>query len=449
MLLILGGISSIEDLEDETVVLAANFALSTLDAYDDDDNKRVFSKIIKGRKQVVAGILYYLDISMFMSSCSESFTECTPGPEDRQFICSVKVISQPWMEEKMKLIDSHCAPADKDNRHMKKNRNLKKEVKNSRNEKKEEKKLARRFKKFLAEHKKLYSSRREMQRRFEIYRQNQNIIKELQENEQGTAVYGDTFFADLTQEEFQYHKGLNMSYKRQETLLKKAVIPKQSAPEEFDWRNKSAVTPVKNQGSCGSCWAFSVTGNLEGVYSIKHGELLSFSEQELLDCDKLDGACNGGLPENAYKAIEDLGGLETEDDYPYKGHGGQKCSIDSSEQIVKIKDFLEISQDEEEIAQWLAENGPVSVGINANVMQFYRRGVSHPKKFFCNPKNLDHGVLIVGYGTEITPVKQKVLPYWIVKNSWGTRWGEQGYYRVYRGDGTCGINTMVTSAVVE
>ncbi|KAK2703216.1 hypothetical protein QYM36_018269 [Artemia franciscana] len=96
--------------------------------------------------------------------------------------------------------------------------------------------------------------------------------------------------------------------------------------------------------------------------------------------------------------------------------------VEGRNEVSILSDFLEISQDEEEIAQWLAENGPVIVGINANVMQFYRRGVSHP---FCNPKNLDHGVLIVGYGTEIIPVKQRVLPYLIVKNSLETRWGEQ------------------------
>lgn len=109
---------------------------------------------------------------------------------------------------------------------------------------------------------------------------------------------------------------------------------------------------------------------------------------------------------------------------------------------------IEISKNETKMAQWILKHGPVSIGINANAMQFYRGGVSHPWKVLCRPGSLDHGVLIVGFGVAKYPKFNKTMPYWIVKNSWGPRWGEQGYYRVYRGDGTCGVNQMVTSAVV-
>merc|ERR1719239_683277 len=171
----------------------------------------------------------------------------------------------------------------------------------------------------------------------------------------------------------------------------------------------NAVTPVKNQGACGSCWAFSVTGNVEGQQAIKNGELLSLSEQELVDCDKRDNR---------------------------------------SKVAVRVSGGVEISQNETQMAQWLFKNGPISVGLNANAMQFYKGGVSHPWKFLCSADGIDHGVLIVGFGEHEYPLFHKKMPYWIIKNSWGEGWGEQGYYRLYRGDGTCGINMMTSSAVV-
>ena len=116
--------------------------------------------------------------------------------------------------------------------------------------------------------------------------------------------------------------------------------------------------------------------------------------------------------------------------------------------LAQVKGGVKISTNETEMAQWLLENGPISIGINANAMQFYMGGVSHPWHFLCSASGIDHGVLIVGFGIQHHSRKDK--PYWIVivKNSWGPGWGESGYYRVYRGDGTCGVNEMATSAVI-
>jgi cathepsin F len=161
----------------------------------------------------------------------------------------------------------------------------------------------------------------------------------------------------------------------------------------------------------------------------------------------LDEGCGGGLPENAYKAVQKLGGLETEQEYPYDGKN-EKCHFKSALAKAQITGFVELPKNETLLASWLVKNGPVSIGINANAMQFYFGGVSHPWKFLCSPKQLDHGVLIVGYGVHTTSIRHKTMPYWLVKNSWGPHWGEQGYYRVYRGDGTCGLNQMATSAVI-
>lgn len=302
------------------------------------------------------------------------------------------------------------------------------------------------FRCFILRHGKIYESGEEREVRFEQFKANMKLAYFLQATEQGTGVYGPTKFSDLNAIEFKKTSTGLLPDKARAQPLQRATLPQVQAedlPEAFDWRNKSAVTPVKDQGQCGSCWAFSTTGNIEGQWAIKRGKLVSLSEQELVDCDKVDEGCGGGLPSNAYKEIIRLGGLDAELDYPYDGKNDQ-CSFKKPDAAVFINDSVAISTNETEMAAWLSVNGPISIGINANAMMLYMSGVSHPWKVVCNPKNLDHGVLIVGYG-----VDDKKKPYWIVKNSWGSHWGVKGYYLVFRGDGTCGLNMMCTSAIVN
>nr|AKO90278.1 cathepsin F [Tigriopus japonicus] len=307
------------------------------------------------------------------------------------------------------------------------------------------------FKSFITRRKKQYSSLAELKLRFRIFRENMKKVQFLRETEQGTAKYGPTQFSDLTVEEFktQYlgfkpeFQSINWEKPQDEHYFQDSEIP-----DKFDWRDHGAVTPVKNQGACGSCWAFSVTGNIEGQWAINRGKLVSLSEQELVDCDRLDNGCNGGLPSNAYQAIMKLGGLETESDYKYDGLD-EKCTFDRSKVRVTIDSAVNLTKDEDLLAKWLVHNGPISIGINANAMQFYMGGISHPWSFLCNKDSLDHGVLIVGYGMDEFKLFKQKLPYWTIKNSWGASWGEQGYYRVFRGDSTCGVNQMATSAIVK
>ncbi|TGZ68104.1 hypothetical protein CRM22_004445 [Opisthorchis felineus] len=295
---------------------------------------------------------------------------------------------------------------------------------------------------FKQQHGKQYSAQENL-KRLRIFKVNLLKIQLLQVLDKGTARYGITQFADLTEEEFKRtHANMKQPPSRS-NRLKVTSDPTKPLPGSFDWRQHGAVTEVKDQGMCGSCWAFAVTGNIEGQWYKKTKKLVSLSEQQLLDCDKKDEACNGGLPEWAYNSTMKMGGLMSEKDYPYEAHK-ETCHLKPNNISAYINDSVTLSKNETELAAWLTENGPISVGMNANFLQFYIGGVSHPPHMLCSEQGLDHAVLLVGYG--VTSFWQR--PYWIVKNSWGGSWGEKGYFRIYRGDGTCGINADATSSIV-
>ncbi|XAR64468.1 Chymopapain [Bertholletia excelsa] len=207
-------------------------------------------------------------------------------------------------------------------------------------------------------------------------------------------------------------------------------------PSSIDWRKKGAVTPVKDQGKCGSCWAFSAVVAVEGINKIKTNELISLSEQELIDCEKDNEGCNGGLMENAFEFIKNTGGLTAEDLYPYRAKD-EKCDASKmNSPVVMIDGHENVPENDENALMKAVANQPVSVAIDAigSDMQFYSEGVFTGH---CGTE-LDHGVAVVGYGTTLDGIK-----YWIVKNSWGTGWGEGGYIRMQRmidsEEGICGI----------
>ena len=214
-------------------------------------------------------------------------------------------------------------------------------------------------------------------------------------------------------------------------------------PDSVDWVTKGGVTPVKNQGQCGSCWSFSTTGAIEGAYFVKTGKLISFSEQQLVSCDDGSFGCKGGLMDQAFQWVEDHKGMCSEEDYPYVSDGGmvdacRDCKIVPGSAVTS---FVDVPVNSEEALMTAVSERPVAVAIEADQksFQFYKSGVMTGQ---CGSK-LDHGVLAVGYGTS-----EDGVDFWKVKNSWGSTWGEEGYIRIQRGKvgpfpwskgGQCGI----------
>jgi cathepsin F len=250
-------------------------------------------------------------------------------------------------------------------------------------------------------------------------------------------------------------------------------------PDSWDWRDHGAVSSVKNQKYCGSSWAFATAGDLEGVRFLDEGVLESLSEQQLVACDADNRGCEGGYPFAAMQYIERIGGLVTDETMPYKGicawdtcgqetvyYGPPVCNTSTlndalrrpEPRVAHIGGWQVVAMGaeyEELLTVALLKNGPIAVGFNAHGMDYYQHGVMGCDSSSlcnageidqhgpCDPSYLDNYVLLVGYG------EQDGVDYWVVKNSWGTDWGESGFYRIVRGSNHCGIANFAVHSVVK
>lgn len=286
------------------------------------------------------------------------------------------------------------------------------------------------FLQFVRKYQKVYADDSETLERFEIFKSNLDTINE--HNAQGLSWTMDVNeWADQTWSEFSEGR---LGYTHQEREVDTADLAGMfTVPTSVDWQAKGAVTAVKNQGRCGSCWSFSATGSIEGAVQIKTGRLTPLSEQQLVDCDRTDGGCNGGLMDYAFEFAIKNGGLCSESAYPYKAVRGS-CKRSCSP-VSTISNYRDVRAESASSLQAAVAQGPVSIAIEADqrAFQFYSGGVLSSG---CGT-SLDHGVLLTGYGT------LNGQDYWMVKNSWGASWGSNGYIRLARGEqspyGLCGI----------
>ncbi|CAG9830256.1 unnamed protein product [Diabrotica balteata] len=301
-----------------------------------------------------------------------------------------------------------------------------------------DKQIAQEWIKFKENHNKVYLNIVEEKTRFEHFKTNlYKIHSHNKKYAQGEVSWYMKVnqFADFSQAEFKHRLNLQKSMRPVATNVTYYRFPSGlHAPNAIDWRQQNAVREVKNQGNCGDCWAFSATGSLEGQFALKRNNPVSLSEQQLLDCSSSygNGNCDeGGSMGLAFDYIRDNGIMAT-DAYPYEGQQSY-CRYDSNRIVGKISGQVHVERlNEWALVEAVGTLGPISVGVHAD-FDFYGGGVFDKQGCPNGDGDLNHGMLAVGYGNE------NGVDYWIVKNSWGQEWGEQGFIRMRRGINLCGI----------
>ncbi|XP_076922208.1 low-temperature-induced cysteine proteinase-like [Bidens hawaiensis] len=303
------------------------------------------------------------------------------------------------------------------------------------------------FQQWCHHHNKSYPTEEEHLYRFNVFQDNYDYILRHNAHSNTSYTLDLNAFADLTHHEFKLARlrGLSVSHPSADPIrLNRGGSGIQSSteiPKSLDWREKGAVTKVKDQGSCGACWAFSATGAMEGINQIVTGSLISLSEQELVDCDRsFNSGCDGGLMDYAFEFVIKNKGIDTEEDYPYQGRATTCNKNKMKTRVVTIDGYIDVPENNEAQLLQAVAIQPVSVGIcgSERAFQLYSKGI------FTGPCStaLDHAVLIVGYGSK------DGVDYWIIKNSWGTSWGMDGYmymqWNIGDSNGLCGINMLAS-----
>jgi C1A family cysteine protease len=302
------------------------------------------------------------------------------------------------------------------------------------------------FRDFIRKYGKQYSSQEEYNARFATFKETLAFIEKHNADTTKTHKVGLNHFADMTHDEFSTLITPKVNRPADNGADYTHVHSGAKLPASLDWRQAGAVTPVKDQGVCGSCYTFGSTGALEGANKIAHGNLISLSEQQLVDCSWSDlgvAGCNGGFASIVYQWIIDNGGIATEASYPYLMQDGF-CKAGVKNSGVAVKAYVNVTTGEEDLLDAVAL-GPVAVAIDASHPEFryYTSGVYYQPNCGNTTNDLDHEVLAIGYGT------YNGQDYWLVKNSWSTHWGNEGYVMMSRNrENNCGIATQATYPIV-